>query len=84
MIQELERVVLTVELPEYGLKQGDMGTVMLVHRGGEAYEVEFITLDGETVGLLSLFASQVRPLGRREIANARPLEGRVAQSAALT
>ena len=84
MIQELERVALTVDLPAYGLKQGDIGTVMLVHRGGDGYEVEFITLDGETVGILSLFASQVRPLGRREIANARPLEERRAQPVALT
>ena len=83
MIQELERVALTVDLPAYGLEQGDMGTVVLVHRGGEGYEVEFITLDGETVGLLSLFAAQVRPLGRREISHARPLEKRRAQSAAL-
>ena len=78
MIQELENVVLSVALPEYGLKQGDIGTVVLVHRGGEGYEVEFMTLDGETVAVVSLFASQVRLLvGHREIANARPIEERV-------
>ncbi|MBI1928015.1 DUF4926 domain-containing protein [Candidatus Poribacteria bacterium] len=73
MIQELESIVLTEDLPEHGLKQGDIGTVVLVHRGGEGYEAEFVTLDGETVAVLSLFASQVRPFGRREIANARPI-----------
>ena len=73
MIKALESIVLTEDLPEYGLKQGDMGTVVLVHRGGEGYEVEFMTLNGETVAVVSLFASQVRPLGRREIANARPI-----------
>ena len=71
MIQELDRVVLTTDLPEYELKEGDIGTVVLVHRDGEGYEVEFITLDGETVAVVSLFATQLRPIGRREIAQAR-------------
>jgi hypothetical protein len=74
MIQELESVVLTVDLPEHGLKKGDIGTVVLTHRGGKGYEVEFVALDGETVAVVSLFDSQVRPIGRREIANARPIE----------
>jgi len=71
MIQDLDRVVLTTDLPEYELKEGDIGTVVLVHRDGEGYEVEFITLDGETVAVVSLFATQLRPIGRREIAQAR-------------
>jgi hypothetical protein len=71
MIQELDRVVLTADLPEYDLKAGDVGTVVLVHGQGEGYEVEFVTLDGETVAVVSVFASQVRPIERREIAHAR-------------
>jgi hypothetical protein len=74
MIAELDSVVLTEELPEYGLKPGDVGTVVLVHRGGAGYEVEFTTLGGETVAVVSLFAAQVRPIGRREIAHVRPVE----------
>jgi hypothetical protein len=30
-----------------------------------------MTLDGETVAVVSLLPSQVRPIGRREIAHAR-------------
>jgi hypothetical protein len=71
MIQELDRVVLTADLPEHNLKAGDVGTVVLVHGQGEGYEVEFVTLDGETVAVVSAFASQVRPIDRREIAHAR-------------
>jgi len=37
MIQELDNVVLTTDLPEYGLERGDIGTVVLLHRGGEGY-----------------------------------------------
>ncbi|MBD2606654.1 DUF4926 domain-containing protein [Scytonema hofmannii FACHB-248] len=71
MIAELDRVILTTNIPEYGLEKGDMGTVVLVHQSGKGYEVEFITLDGETVAIVSLFAAQVRPISSREIAHAR-------------
>ena len=71
MIEDLDRAVLTIDMPEYGLKEGDIGTVVLVHRDGKGYEVEFMTLDGETVAVVSLFATQLRPIGRREIAQAR-------------
>ena len=31
MIRELDCVVLTADLPEYGLKRGDVGAVVLAH-----------------------------------------------------
>lgn len=71
MIQEIENVVLTTDLPEYGLLAGDIGTVVLVHGNGEGYEVEFVTLDGHTVAVATVLASQVRRAGRGEIAHAR-------------
>lgn len=70
MIRELDCVVLACDLPEHGLKRGDVGTVVLVHAGA-GYEVEFMTLDGETLAVVSLRDEQLRPIGRREIANAR-------------
>jgi len=75
MIKEHERVVLLSEIPKEGLKAGDVGTVVHVHKGSEAFEVEFITLDGETVAVATLLASQVRPVQRREITHARSLSG---------
>ena len=63
MIKELESAVLTGDLPEHGLKAGDMGTVVLVHPSG-GYEIEFMTLDGTTVAVVSLPADKVRPIGR--------------------
>ena len=70
MIKELDTIVLTSDLPEFGLRAGDLGTVVLVHQHG-GYEVEFVTLDGETVAVISLPPEQVRPVGHREIAHAR-------------
>jgi hypothetical protein len=74
MIRELDNVALTTDLPEYGLKRGDLGTVVMVHHNDKGYEVEFVTLDGETVAVISLFQSQLRAIGRREIAQARMMQ----------
>jgi hypothetical protein len=35
MIDELEDVILTCDLPEHGLARGDIGTVVLVHKEGK-------------------------------------------------
>ena len=51
MIDELELVVLKRDLPDAGLAEGDVGTVVLVHRQGAGYEVEFTTLAGDTVAV---------------------------------
>jgi len=72
MIKELDSVVLTVDLPEHGLKTGDVGTVVLMHDSG-GYEVEFITLGGATLAVMTLTHDQVRAVGGREIAQARVL-----------
>jgi len=64
--------VLTLEIPEYGLAAGDIGTVVMLH-GYSGFEVEFVTLDGETLAVASLSNSQVRPIMHREIAHARLL-----------
>ena len=41
-IQELDVVALREDLPAEGLVAGQTGTVVFVHKGGEAFEVEFI------------------------------------------
>jgi len=74
MIRELDSIVLTTDLAEHGLRVGDVGTVVLVHRNGEGFEVEFVALDGETVAVVSLFPSQIRPIRQREITHARQVE----------
>jgi hypothetical protein len=73
MIKEHDCVVLTTNVPDEGLEAGDVGTVVQIHKAGEGYEVEFMTLTGETVAIVTLLASQVRPLTRRDLAHAREL-----------
>ncbi len=73
MIKEQDCAVLTVDLPAEGLAAGDIGAVVHIHGAGEGYEVEFITLDGQTIAVSTLLANQVRPIARREIAHVRSL-----------
>ena len=74
MIKEHDRIVLTNALPKEGLKAGDVGTVVHVHKRGEAFEVEFMTLEGDTVTVATVESSHVRPVTDRDITHARVLE----------
>jgi hypothetical protein len=38
MMEELDRFVLTEDLPEEGLQAGDLGTIVMVHTPGGDYE----------------------------------------------
>lgn len=71
-IPELETVVLRHDVPDVGLRTGDIGAV--VHRYEAAgYEVEFVTAGGHTVAVLTLTDADVRSLAPGEILHARPL-----------
>jgi hypothetical protein len=73
-IEELDTVVLLRDANEYGLEYGDIGAVVHRYAGErEAYEVEFVTGEGETVAVLTLSREEIRPMDRREILHAREL-----------
>ncbi len=70
-MQESDRVALTQDLPEHGLRAGDIGMILHVYGEHTGYEVEFATLSGELIALVSLYPAQIRPLQHDEIASAR-------------
>jgi Domain of unknown function (DUF4926) len=70
-IKEHQHIVLTTDLPAERLTAGDVGTVVHVYRDGGAYEVEFATLTGETIAVVSLESTQLRAVDHREVAHAR-------------
>ena len=72
-IKEHDCVVLTKNLPEENLEAGDVGTVVHIHKDGVAYEVEFVTLAGDTVAVATVEASDLRPVGRRDLNHVREL-----------
>ncbi len=72
MISLLDTVVLARDLPEHGLRRGDIGAVVEVYEP-DGVEVEFVTGSGRTQALVTLTATDVRPVGDSEILAARSL-----------
>jgi Domain of unknown function (DUF4926) len=71
MLREHDLAALREDLPAFGLIAGDIGTVVFVHAGGAAYEVEFMTADGRTLAVETLLAQQVEPVSGETILHAR-------------
>jgi hypothetical protein len=60
MVKEHDRVILVDDLPELGLEAGNIGVIIFVPKSGEGRTVEFVALDGSTVAVAPLRASQIR------------------------
>ena len=73
MIKELDTVVLSCDFPDHRLKRGDIGVIVHCYKVGEAFEVEFITGQGETVAVVTLNTEQVRLMQDKEILHVRKL-----------
>jgi hypothetical protein len=73
MIQEHDCVVLTQDISDQGLVAGDVGAVVHVHAGGAAFEVEFMTLTGQTVAIATVLPPQLRPVGAHDVHHVREL-----------
>jgi hypothetical protein len=73
-MKEHERVVLLTPIPAEGLEAGDVGTIVHLYRDGEAYEVEFVALDGHTRAVATVEADQVRPVTRRDMTHTREIQ----------
>lgn len=69
--RELETIVLTRDIKEHGLKEGDMGAVVNVYDGGNAAEVEFVTATGRTIALVTLKASDIRSTKSDDVLHVR-------------
>lgn len=70
-LAEFETVVLRRDLPEARLEAGDVGTVVLAHAGGAGFEVEFATLAGETIAVVTVPAEDLCAVAPDEIAHGR-------------
>ncbi len=70
-MKEHDRVVLEFDIREHGLEAGDVGTIVHVYDQGKAYEIEFVSLNGQTIAVATIEAQKVRPARDREITHAR-------------
>lgn len=57
----LDVVALTEDVPQHGLRRGQVGTVMEIH-GPDVFEVEFADNHGRTYATLSLRGGQLMVL----------------------
>ena len=77
MFREHEQIVLTADITgDEGeeLTSGDVGIVVHIHPGNEAYVVEFLTLDGDTAAVATVSPSQARSVTSKDITHARHVE----------
>lgn len=61
-IKLLDIVALTVDLPEYNLWRGQVGTVVEILADGKAFEVEFSDRNGRAYESLGLRPNQIMAL----------------------
>lgn len=73
MIKDLDMVALSKPLPEHGLVPGDVGTVVMVHQGGKAFTVEFMSFTGKTLAIVTVEATDLRRVRDEEVAHVRRL-----------
>ena len=71
MLLEHERIVLTADIPEEGLKAGDVGTIVHIYPKHAAYEVEFFSLDGDTIAVATVEREQARAVTGQDVTHAR-------------
>ena len=64
--KELDAVVLERDLPEHGLRKGDLGAVVHVHSRSKL-EVEFVRVSGHTQAVVRLDRKAVRPVAEGDI-----------------
>ncbi|MDX2054571.1 MAG: DUF4926 domain-containing protein [Polyangiaceae bacterium] len=71
--QLYQEVVLTTDVPEHGLRSGDMGTVVHAYPNG-GFEVEFFTASGKTRAVVTLRKADVRVASDNELVAVRSLD----------
>ena len=69
----LETVVLKRDLPEHGLKEGDLGAVVEIYEP-DGVEVEFVTASGKTQAVVTLKLEDIRKIEPGDMIAVRRLQ----------
>ena len=70
--KQLDTVVLSRDLPEFGLRAGDVGAVVFV-LSPDAVEVEFVSGSGATIAVVTLPSDEVRAVADEEVLAVRAI-----------
>ncbi len=70
------RMALSADLPEHGLRRGDVATLVEHHAGRpgqeDGYSLEVFNAVGDTVAVVTVRESQIEPLTADELLSVRP------------
>jgi hypothetical protein len=66
----LDTVVLDRDIPEHGLRRGDLGAVVEIY-DPDGLEVEFVTASGRTAALVTLTTRDVRAVADDDLVSVR-------------
>ena len=81
MFKLLDTVVLDRDLPEHGLRRGDLGAVVDIHPPS-SLDVEFVLASGKTQALVTLDATDLRAVGDGDLIAVRDMKHCVSGQAA--
>jgi Domain of unknown function (DUF4926) len=70
--KQLDTVVLDRDVPESGLRKGDLGSIVQTYEP-DGLEIEFVTASGRTQALVTLRVSDVRGVMDEDLISVRPL-----------
>ena len=73
MFKLLDTVVLKRNVPEAGLRVGDLGAIVEVH-DADHFEVEFVAASGRTQALVTLGSDDIRHVNDGDLIAVRSLE----------
>ncbi len=73
--RELDTVVLLQDLPDAGLRAGDLGAIVHVH-SPESFEVEFVTASGRTQAVVTIGGTAIRSVKDDDLLTVRPTASR--------
>ena len=72
-IAVLDTIVLTKDIPDHGLRKGDLGAVVEMYEP-DGLEVEFVTGSGRTRALVTLRVPDVRAVSETDVPAVRSVD----------
>ena len=67
MLPEHSMVIVTHDVPDQGVRRGDVGAIVHIYPGASAYEVEFDRIEGKSDPLATLKPDEIRLATSREM-----------------
>ena len=75
--EPFSRVALKIDVPNRGLRAGDIATIVESHSGRagqeQGYSLEIFNAIGDTVAVITVRESQIEALSANEILHVRPI-----------